>query len=65
MLTAHRALHDAGVLHRDISVSNILLNPKGEEGNRGVLIDFDHAIRIDNKSPYSTQLRIVILHHFT
>ncbi|KIJ46115.1 hypothetical protein M422DRAFT_778606 [Sphaerobolus stellatus SS14] len=53
-VVAHRHLHnDAGILHRDISINNILINSNGEEGNRGLLIDLDHAIRVDNDSPYS------------
>ena len=57
---AHRNIHDvAGILHRDISVRNILINSKGVEGNRGILIDFDHAIRVGDISPYSTKTKIV------
>jgi serine/threonine protein kinase len=49
----------AGILHRDISIGNILLNPGGADGNRGILIDFDHAIRVGDTSPYSTKASIV------
>ena len=57
---AHRNLHDvAGILHRDISIRNILINSEGVEGNRGILIDFDHSIRIGDTSPYSTKNKIV------
>ncbi|KIJ57185.1 hypothetical protein M422DRAFT_773853 [Sphaerobolus stellatus SS14] len=53
---AHRQLHQvAGVLHRDISPNNILLNPGGAEGNRGILIDFDIAVRIDDNSEFATK----------
>jgi hypothetical protein len=48
-----------GILHRDISVRNILINEGGEEEDRGILIDLDHAIRVDDTSPYSTKLKIV------
>ncbi|KIJ46125.1 hypothetical protein M422DRAFT_778612 [Sphaerobolus stellatus SS14] len=59
-IAGHRSLHeDAGILHRDISPPNILLNPTGDMGNRGILIDLDHAIRVDNNSPYA-QVRCVI-----
>ena len=49
----------AGILHRDIKPGNILINPAGEEGNRGILIDYDHAIRTADTSPYSTKRKIV------
>jgi serine/threonine protein kinase len=56
----HRNLHEnARVLHRDISPGNILLNPTGAVGNRAFLIDFDHAVRLDDSSPYARQPRMV------
>ncbi|KAF8530000.1 hypothetical protein JB92DRAFT_557978 [Gautieria morchelliformis] len=56
---AHQQLYEvAGILHRDISIGNILINPGGVKGNRGILIDFDHAIRVGDTSPYSTKARI-------
>ncbi|KAF8488454.1 hypothetical protein JB92DRAFT_3016664, partial [Gautieria morchelliformis] len=56
---AHRQLHEvAGILHRDISAGNILINPHGLQGNRRFLIDFDHAIRVGDTSSYSTKKRI-------
>jgi hypothetical protein len=57
---AHQQLHDvAGILHRNICPENILINPDGEEGSRGILIGLDHAIRLENKSDYSTQTKVV------
>ncbi|KIJ50821.1 hypothetical protein M422DRAFT_244768 [Sphaerobolus stellatus SS14] len=57
---AHRNIYEkAGILHRDITPENIMINADGEEGNRGFLIHFNRAIRIKGDSPYSdrTQLR--------
>ncbi|KAF8573423.1 hypothetical protein K439DRAFT_1642992 [Ramaria rubella] len=45
---AHRELYfKAGIIHRDISLGNLLINRGGQEGNRGLIIDFDQAIRAD------------------
>ena len=42
------ALDKIGVLHRDISIYNIVLAAAGQSGNRkGYIIDFDTAIRMD------------------
>jgi aminoglycoside/choline kinase family phosphotransferase len=44
MILGHRGVCKKEMLHRDISMSNILLgNPEAAEGNRGLLIDFDSA----------------------
>ena len=57
---AHRRLYTvAGILHRDIKPGDILIYPDGEEGNRGIPIDYDHAIRIVDTSPYSTERKTV------
>ncbi|KAJ2774362.1 hypothetical protein IWQ56_000610 [Coemansia nantahalensis] len=38
-----------GILHRDISVNNILFRGIGDEGEvRGMIIDFDNAVRVDS-----------------
>ena len=64
-IAAHRNLHDVAlILHRDISVRNILINPDGTEGDRGILIDLDHAIRVGDMSPYSTKSKIVFILYF-
>ena len=42
------ALDKIGVLHRDISIYNIVLAAAGQSGIRkGYIIDFDTAIRMD------------------
>ncbi|KAF8648132.1 hypothetical protein AX16_006382 [Volvariella volvacea WC 439] len=44
-VAGHFNLLKAGVLHRNISVDNILLGQEGcEEGNRGILVDLGQAI---------------------
>lgn len=47
-ITCHRALLRHGVLHRDISLTNILipLSPR-PDGARGLLLDLDLAVRLD------------------
>ncbi|KAF8587439.1 hypothetical protein K439DRAFT_825968 [Ramaria rubella] len=58
-LQAHHNLYKvAGILHRDIKPGNIVINPDGDESNRGILIDFDHAIRVADQSAYSMKRKI-------
>lgn len=45
--SGHQQLYHNGILHRDISVNNILFD---ETNNRGFLIDLDHAIRVPRLS---------------
>lgn len=49
---AHRTLCTNKILHRDISVNNILLT-SGEEGQRscGLLIDYDYAFWYKDQNP--------------
>ena len=44
-LQGYRTAYEKGVIHRDMSVGNILINrlPQDTKGNRGFIIDFDHA----------------------
>ncbi|KAF9463849.1 hypothetical protein BDZ94DRAFT_1257588 [Collybia nuda] len=52
MEAAQEALTRARVLHRDISVGNIMIVLKDKKERRGVLIDWDHCFIIrDNQSP--------------
>ncbi|KIJ37513.1 hypothetical protein M422DRAFT_33638 [Sphaerobolus stellatus SS14] len=56
---AHRNLHQiAGILHRDISIRNILIDSHGVEGSRGILIDFDNAVRVVDESLYAKKSRV-------
>ncbi|KAH7053440.1 hypothetical protein B0J12DRAFT_698622 [Macrophomina phaseolina] len=45
-IKGHESLFKAGILHRDISIGNVLLN---EAEDDGFLIDLDLAIKIDRK----------------
>lgn len=60
-LTGHKNIWQKGILHRDISLENILLGkPNAEVGNRGVLIDLDMAIKVDRQTNLSgSQFRTV------
>ena len=44
-LQGYRTAYEKGVIHRDMSVGNILINglPQDTQGNRGFIIDLDHA----------------------
>jgi serine/threonine protein kinase len=47
-VAGHQNLWTKGILHRDISVNNVLIGKPGAEvGNRGVVIDLDMAIRLE------------------
>ncbi|KAF8956463.1 hypothetical protein BDZ97DRAFT_1851662 [Flammula alnicola] len=47
-IAGHQNLLNIGILHRDVSINNILIAKSGSApGNRGVLIDLDMAIRIN------------------
>ena len=43
--SGYRAAYEEDVIHRDMSVENILINKVVQiaQGNRGFIIDFDHA----------------------
>ncbi|KAJ2752148.1 hypothetical protein H4S06_003988 [Coemansia sp. BCRC 34490] len=50
VMEVHSAIQkQCNILHRDISINNILINRNGPAGKAcGMLIDFDCALRIDN-----------------
>ncbi|KAJ3518590.1 hypothetical protein NMY22_g13599 [Coprinellus aureogranulatus] len=53
VLIGHRELFMRGIIHRDISMLNILLGePGAEEGDRGILIDLDMAAYTENGASY-------------
>ena len=64
---AHKRLFDSEphIIHRDISVNNILLGREDAgEGERGVIIDFDLAVRLLKDRPsLKADYRIVSLCH--
>ncbi|KAF5341140.1 hypothetical protein D9611_006029 [Ephemerocybe angulata] len=48
-ISAHRKLVERGIIHRDISTQNVLFgHPDAPEGLRGILIDFDMAMRAES-----------------
>ena len=56
-ITAHQAAYKAGILHRDISASNIMLVDSEEDLQGGMLIDWDLSKSIDpEKSDAARQL---------
>jgi RIO-like serine/threonine protein kinase len=50
-ITAHRAACEAGILHRDISASNIMLVDSKTSSQCGILIDWDLSKAIDPNKP--------------
>lgn len=46
----HRNCLRNGILHRDISLGNILIMRKPLPGHRGVLIDFDNAVLVPHET---------------
>ncbi|KAF9051306.1 hypothetical protein BJ165DRAFT_1608155 [Panaeolus papilionaceus] len=49
-IAGHQRIWDKDIIHRDISINNILLGLEGApEGWRGVVIDLDLAIKADRK----------------
>lgn len=47
LITAHQAAYNAGVLHRDISLGNIMIVDDEEDIKGGMLIDWDLCKVID------------------
>jgi tRNA A-37 threonylcarbamoyl transferase component Bud32 len=41
-----RGMHDAGILHRDLTIGNFLVAPKPADGNRIFIIDLSRAIHL-------------------
>ncbi|KKA30700.1 hypothetical protein TD95_005428, partial [Thielaviopsis punctulata] len=57
-IKAHKSLLDAGILHRDISIGNLLINQDRSDPSRlGLLIDLDHAVDINRTSPSGLAVR--------
>jgi serine/threonine protein kinase len=49
-------VHGAGLLHRDVSPSNVVLTPDGRGGRRPVLIDFGLARTVDDAAETLTRM---------
>ena len=51
----HDSLCNAKILHRDISLNNIMLSPAKNEGerHRGLLIDYDYAFVVELRADSS------------
>ncbi|KAG6025878.1 hypothetical protein E4U19_002897 [Claviceps sp. Clav32 group G5] len=48
-IKGHQSLYEAGILHRDISINNLMINEESETNQSFpyFLIDLDHAIKVD------------------
>ncbi|KAG6132523.1 hypothetical protein E4U38_003303 [Claviceps purpurea] len=46
-IEGHQSLYEAGILHRDISINNLMINEEAKQSWPHFLIDLDHAIEID------------------
>ncbi|KAG5914294.1 hypothetical protein E4U61_005901 [Claviceps capensis] len=46
-IKGHQSLYEAGILHRGISINNLMINEERNESWPHFLIDLDHAIKID------------------
>ena len=75
MIIGHRAvLLEKKILHRDISINNLLLTPNGgTDAGDGVLIDFDMAKKVeadnvsiptegDTRTVCFTKIRLLVSH---
>ncbi|KAK0612381.1 kinase-like domain-containing protein [Bombardia bombarda] len=51
LVKALRSLHiDGRMIHRDIAIKNVVINSQhGDDSPKGVLIDFDQALDLDNR----------------
>ncbi|KAG6024862.1 hypothetical protein E4U40_003009 [Claviceps sp. LM458 group G5] len=52
-IAGHESLYEAGILHRDISLNNLMINEESETNQswRHFLIDLDQAIYTDRHDP--------------
>ncbi|KAG5996137.1 hypothetical protein E4U52_007221 [Claviceps spartinae] len=57
-IKGHKSLYDRGILHRDISINNLMINEdQGNPSWKFFLIDPDFAISTERKRPSSAQER--------
>ncbi|KAG6096892.1 hypothetical protein E4U30_001164 [Claviceps sp. LM220 group G6] len=60
-IKGHQSLYEAGILHRDISINNLMINEESNKTNQSwphFLIDLDHAIEIDRHDASTERTKI-------
>ncbi|KAL0630751.1 hypothetical protein Q9L58_010399 [Maublancomyces gigas] len=62
-IQGHRSLVESDILHRDISIDNIMLSDPADrsDGKRGFIIDLDLAVQISSTQPSSAPHRTGIM----
>ena len=65
ILPGYRAAYENGVIHRDMSVENILINRVVESvrGNRGFIIDFDYAKFMEAATLHDDPISVRLVDH--
>ncbi|KAG6290580.1 hypothetical protein E4U09_004376 [Claviceps aff. purpurea] len=55
-IKGHKSLHDKGILHRDISINNLMINEDQDNPSwKSFLIDLDFAISTEREKPSGAQ----------
>ena len=58
-LKGHRQAWEAGILHQDISVGNILISEHPQDRMRGFLLDFDYSSMTKEPSELDAEFPLV------